>query len=97
MATILTMDILDLSSLLVMWSVVEVNAALIACCLPVLRLLISSRGLESVVNSVRSALSLHSLQSRHSDGRRDEIEAPLARPEPAALPLGDKIESRESR
>jgi hypothetical protein len=91
------MPVPDLSSLLVMWSVVEVNAALIACCLPVLRPLFSHRGLESVVNSIRSALSLHSLQSRHSDNRQDEIETPLALPEPAVLRPIEKTESRESR
>jgi len=43
---------------------IEAGLALIACCLPVLKPLVTGRGVQSVINSVRSAISLQSLSHR---------------------------------
>lgn len=62
------------------WSMIEAGLAIIAACLPNLRFLVSKVSLDSVVNSVRSALSLDSLHSQrsrrfvsHSDGSYTNI------------------------
>jgi hypothetical protein len=62
-----------------------------------MRPLFSDEGLSSVVNSIRSALSLHSLQSRHSETRRDGNEVDLSQPEALVVAPFAKIESRESK
>lgn len=46
----------------------EAGLALIACCLPTLKSLITKQGLQSAVNSVRSAVSLHSINPASSHG-----------------------------
>ena len=46
---------------------VENNAALIAACLPTMRILFTKNSLESVVRSVRSMVSLKSLRSVRGD------------------------------
>lgn len=45
---------------------IEAGLAIIAACLPNLRFLFSKISLDSIVNSVRSALSLQSLHSQRS-------------------------------
>ncbi|KAI9648373.1 hypothetical protein NHQ30_003006 [Ciborinia camelliae] len=52
-------------SLLMFWSMLEVGIAMIASCLPTLRPLFHGFSPESVIRSIRSALSLHSLSSRN--------------------------------
>ena len=46
---------------------VESNVALIAACLPTMRILFTKNSLESVVRSVRSMVSLKSLRSVRGD------------------------------
>jgi len=48
------------------WSMVEVGVGLLAVCLPTIRFLFRGLSPESVINSIRSAFSLHSLRSQHS-------------------------------
>jgi hypothetical protein len=48
---------------------VEAGHALIACCLPSLKSLVSERGIQSAINSVRSAISLHSLPNRSGESK----------------------------
>lgn len=45
------------------WSYVEVGVGVVAACLPTLRPWLQRRTAESIVNSVRSEISLHSLGS----------------------------------
>ncbi|KAF7879466.1 hypothetical protein EAF04_000662 [Stromatinia cepivora] len=45
------------------WSQIEAGLALVACCLPTLKPLVSPQGIASVVASLRSVISLQSLQS----------------------------------
>lgn len=47
------------------WGMMEMGVAMIAICLPTLRPLFRSWSLESIVRSVRSAISLGSLGSGH--------------------------------
>jgi len=58
-------DDIGVVSLLMFWSMLELGIAMIASCLPILRPLFNNFSPESVINSVRSALSLHSLGSRN--------------------------------
>ena len=55
------------------WSMIETGLALIAACLPSLRFLFGATTPASLVRSIRSAMSLHSLRSsqrsRQSQGR----------------------------
>ncbi|CAG8950862.1 hypothetical protein HYFRA_00003079 [Hymenoscyphus fraxineus] len=58
------------------WSMIEAGLALIACSLPSLKPLVSEVGLQSAINSVRSALSLNSMGggssgSKNSRGSRN--------------------------
>ncbi|KAF2812872.1 uncharacterized protein BDZ99DRAFT_568176 [Mytilinidion resinicola] len=48
----------------IFWSMVETQAGLLAACLPTLRSLIQGRSMDSVLNSIHSKLSMHSLRSR---------------------------------
>ena len=48
----------------------EAGLALIACCLPTLRFLFKGLSPESVIRSVRSIISLHSLGSQKSSRER---------------------------
>jgi hypothetical protein len=61
----------------VIWSIVEVSAALVGCCLPTLRPLISdsSRSLGTFLRSIRSTKSLASSQreSTHDRNSGDEL------------------------
>lgn len=47
---------------------IEAGVAVIAICLPSLSPLLGHRSVQSLVGSVRSAISLHSLASRHAGG-----------------------------
>ncbi|PQE29624.1 plasma membrane Pth11 protein [Rutstroemia sp. NJR-2017a BBW] len=64
------------------WAIIEASLALIACCLPTLKTLVSTQGLQSAVASVRSAISLQSLQnirpnnSKGSEGSRNGTKRP---------------------
>ena len=55
------------------WSFLEASLALTAACLPTLSSLVSKKGLQSAVNSVRSAISLHSLGSSHHRESRVDV------------------------
>jgi len=48
------------------WLQLEAFLGILAACLPTIRFLFRGLSPESVVNSIRSALSLHSLHSGHS-------------------------------
>ena len=50
------------------WSFVEAGVGVIAACLPTFKPLLSKRTAESIVNSVRSKLSLDSLKSSKRQG-----------------------------
>lgn len=50
-------------SLLVFWGMVELGVGMIAICLPTLRPLIAGVSPESIIRSVRSAISLRSIHS----------------------------------
>jgi hypothetical protein len=68
------------------WGMIEAGLALIACCLPVLKPLVTERGVQSVINSVRSAISLQSLPngsngSKGSKGSRPSKTASYAKME----------------
>ena len=52
-------------SILLFWGMMEIGVAMIAICLPTLRPILQNRSLESVVRSVRSAISLRSMGSDH--------------------------------
>jgi hypothetical protein len=47
------------------WSMLELGIAMVASCLPILRPLFNDFSAESVINSIRSALSLNSLGSQN--------------------------------
>ena len=57
---------------------IEAGLAIIAACLPTLRSLVGKVSLDSIVNSVRSALSLHSLPSQRSRRSAAHAEGPYA-------------------
>lgn len=48
------------------WLMLEAYLGIVAACLPSIRFLFKGFSPESVINSIRSALSLHSLRSNHS-------------------------------
>ncbi len=56
-------------STILYWSMIEAGLAIIAACLPTLQFLIRKVSLDSVVSSVRSALSLHSMRSQQPESR----------------------------
>ncbi|KAH8663036.1 hypothetical protein BGZ60DRAFT_454850 [Tricladium varicosporioides] len=61
------------------WGMIEAGLALIACSLPMLKPLISEHGIQSAVNSVRSAISLHSItRSNGSAGSKGGSKASKA-------------------
>lgn len=53
------------------WSLLEAGLALIAACLPPLSYLFRGYSIRSVISSVRSTLSLHSLSMNHSHRRSE--------------------------
>lgn len=67
-----------------LWGYVEAGVGIIAACLPTLRPLLNSRMPESIVNSVRSKLSLNSIRSNNNskgsrilEESRDSHELPI--------------------
>ncbi len=60
----------------VVWSQVEAGAAVIAACLPTLRPLVLGHSVDSLVGSIRSALSLNSIErSPNAERRGSDSEA----------------------
>ena len=54
------------------WSLLEAGLALIAACLPPMSYLFTHFNIHSVINSIRSTLSLHSFRSsQHSNGSKN--------------------------
>lgn len=51
------------------WGYVEAGVGVIAACLPTLRPLLNARMPESIMNSVRSKLSINSLRSQRTPNR----------------------------
>lgn len=60
-------DVIGIDTVVLAWSQVEAGIGVLAACLPTLRPLFMGKAPESLINSLRSALSLHSLGS---SGRR---------------------------
>jgi hypothetical protein len=56
----------ETNSTLFYWGMIEAGIALIACCLPVLKPLVSDKGVGSVVASIRSRVTLRSNRSNAS-------------------------------
>lgn len=56
-------------STILYWSMIEAGLAIIAACLPTLQFLVRKVSLDSIVNSVRSALSLQSMRSQRPESR----------------------------
>ncbi|KAI9650668.1 hypothetical protein NHQ30_000689 [Ciborinia camelliae] len=52
----------------IVWTYVEVGVGVVAACLPTLKPIVNRRTPESIVNSVRSAISLNSLNSAIRSG-----------------------------
>jgi hypothetical protein len=50
-------------SLVLFWPMIEMGVAMVAACLPTLRPLFYGVSLESIINSVRSMISLQSIRS----------------------------------
>ena len=55
--------LLGVVSILLFWAMMEMGVAMIAVCLPTLRPLFRNWSLESIIRSVRSAVSLRSMGS----------------------------------
>ena len=75
-------------SILLFWAMMEMGVAMIAVCLPTLRPLFRNLSLESIIRSVRSAVSLRSMgSSRRSPpaaqeaAARSESETAIAGPQ----------------
>lgn len=56
-------------STILYWSMIEAGLAIIAACLPTLQFLVRKVSIDSMVNSVRSALSLRSMRSQQPESR----------------------------
>ncbi|KAI4111250.1 MAG: hypothetical protein LQ339_000711 [Xanthoria mediterranea] len=59
-------DDLGVVSIILFWAMIEIGVAVIAACLPTLRPLFQGFSPESIINSLRSAISLRSLRSDQS-------------------------------
>ena len=70
MAGLLATDDIGVVSLLLFWGMVELGVGIIAICLPTLRPLFRGFSPESILRSIRSALSLRSIHSGSSGARR---------------------------
>ncbi|KAF4626048.1 hypothetical protein G7Y89_g12115 [Cudoniella acicularis] len=70
-------DVRGVETNAMVWSYVEVGVGVIAACLPTLKPILHRRTPESIVNSVRSKISLHSLGSA---SRRRGLESGLVAP-----------------
>lgn len=80
--------LLGVVSILLFWAMMEMGVAMIAVCLPTLRPLFRNWSLESIIRSVRSAVSLRSMgSSRRSPptaqeaATRSESETAIAGPQ----------------
>lgn len=56
------------------WSTLEAGLSLIAACLPPMSYLFTHMSVHSVVNSIRSVLSLHSFHSRESSKQQTRVQ-----------------------
>lgn len=79
-------------SILVFWAMMEMGVAVIAVCLPTLRPLFRDWSLESIIKSVRSAVSLRSMGRRRRSpptaqeaAARSESETAIAGPQQPGL------------
>ena len=84
--------LLAVVSILLFWAMMEMGVAMIAVCLPTLRPLFRDWSLESIIRSVRSAVSLRSMgSSRRSPpiaqeaAARSESETAIAGPQQPGL------------
>lgn len=68
-AGLLATDDIGVVSLLLFWGMVELGVGMIAICLPTLRPLFRGWSPESIIRSIRSALSLRSIRSDGSGAR----------------------------
>lgn len=62
-AGLVATDDIGVVSLLLFWGMVELGVGMIAICLPTLRPLFAGWSPESIIRSIRSAISLRSIQS----------------------------------
>lgn len=69
-AGLLATDDIGVVSLLLFWGMIELGVGMIAICLPTLRPLFRGWSPESIIRSIRSALSLRSLHSGGSGPRK---------------------------
>ena len=60
------MDALEVIGLILFWSVIENGAAIVAACLPTMRLLLGRELIAGLFRSIRSKLSLSSLRTKRS-------------------------------
>lgn len=74
--TVGSRDLQGINTNISAWILVEIAAALIACCLPTLRPLFANTSLGALLGSLFSAVSSHSRQSRHS--RQGKYDGALA-------------------
>lgn len=68
-AGLLATDDIGVVSLLLFWGMVELGVGMIAVCLPTLRPLFHGWSPESIIRSIRSALSIRSIHSGGSSAR----------------------------
>ena len=80
-------------ALILFWSIIETGVAIIAACLPTLRPLFSNWSLESVIRSVRSAISLNSLRSSSQRSTRSQTAQP-GNDQTTATALGDPAQTQ---
>lgn len=69
-AGLLATDDIGVVSLLLFWGMLELGVGMIAICLPTIRPLFGAWSPESILRSIRSALSLRSIHSGGSSARR---------------------------
>ena len=84
--------LLGVVSILLFWAMMEMGVAMIAVCLPTLRPLFRNWSLESIIRSVRSAVSLRSMGSSRTSpptaqepAARSESETAIAGPQQPGL------------
>ena len=70
------------------WSIIEASLNIVAACLPTLGPLLAKFSLESVVRSVRSAISLHSIRSRGSSNTKHSSSSRTAKSKNTELDTG---------
>jgi hypothetical protein len=79
------------------WTIPETAVAVLCACLPTMRAAFSKLSPESLINSIRSMMSLHSetSQRRNTDGSGDRPKNPDATSEEAFIELGESKEERK--